>query len=545
MEIGAMMKDWKTRCARLWEQEWVRWLCGYPAVLFCGAALVYYWRVIYAMGLDTPGSAVWLTAAVCGVFSLVYGLAFLSARFLRGKPSAQTAVLIALAGLFFVFANPPLQAPDEDEHFLRAYSIGSGNFRFESEEDYPDDVDLLMRYFNGEVAHTQEGGLAGGYRRYARDVAAGRTAPNAKTRIQQLLLYLPQAAGVALGRACGANAMACMYLARAVNLLCYAALCGAALWFSRRYKALFTAVMLCPIALFEAASCSSDAMFLGLVWVFIGICLSDHMTNRRVVLLTLCFGVTFHAKYVTLALLPLLALLPFETERKIGKKTFSPPARRALTLGVALAGGFLILQGMNAYTALASDYGALEYFDPNIDPGAQLRFVFSHLPRYAAVLCYTLYRDLFCLFSMGHFGRLDVDIPFVDAISPLILLFAAGCCAAQGARETRHTGWAMGAAAVLTIGFSYTGMYLTSTPVTLPEINGVQARYLLPAYFALLVLAAMAMGRMMGLHRAADGRAPCDAAVQNAAAARCLRAVSFVWAIVSALLLAQRYYLGA
>ena len=204
---------------RLWEKPWVRWLCGYPVALFCGAALVYDWRVIYALGEGMPGSAAVLTAAVCGMASLLYLAAFLSAHFLRENPALKTAAFIVLAGLLFVFANPPLQAPDEGEHFLRAYSIGGGNFLFDQQEDYPDDVDLLMHYFNGPVAHTQEGGLAGGYRRYAQGLAEGATAPNAGTLVQQLIPYVPQAAGVALGRLAGADAMTCMYLARIANLL--------------------------------------------------------------------------------------------------------------------------------------------------------------------------------------------------------------------------------------------------------------------------------------------------------------------------------------
>lgn len=527
---------------RLWEKSWVRWLCGYPVGLFGGVVLVYYWRVIYALGEDAPGSAAIVMAAVCGVFSLVYLLAFLSAHFLRQSLALKTAVLIVLAGLFFVFANPPLQAPDEQVHFLRAYSIGSGNFLFDQQEDYPDDVDLLMRYFNGAVAHTQEGGLAAGYRNYARDVTEGATAQNAATQVQQLVPYLPQAAGIALGRMLGADAMTCMWLARITNLIAYAAMCGAALWFAKRFTAILIAVMMCPITLFIVASCSSDSIFLGLCWIFIGICLSDAVTPKGLAVLVLSFGITFYAKNTTLALLPLLALLPFEAQGRVWivrKKQLPAAARRACALGVVLMGGLLVSWLLNGYTALASNYGSFEYFDPNIDPAAQARFIFSNLPRYAVVFCYTLYRDNFCLFSMGHFGRLDVKIELVNLLSPLILLFAAGCSAHEGVRAARKTGWAMGASAALLYAFTYTGMYLTCTPVTLPEINGVQTRYLLPAFFALLVLAAMGMGRTMALQELR-----CEKPQKTPPAWRVLH-LSFLWAVISAVLLFQRYYIEA
>ncbi len=535
---GVMMSKFSQKCARLWEKSWVRWLCGYPAVLVCGVALIYYWRVVYQLGLDTPGSALSLTAAACGVFSAVYLLVFLGARFLRQELAVKTAALIALAGLFFVLVNPPLQAPDENEHFLRAYSIGSGNFQFDQREDYPDDVDLLIKYFNGPVAHTQEGGLAGGYSRYASDVTEGAAAENASTKVQQLVPYLPQAAGVAAGRLFGADAMTCMYLARIANLLAYAALCGAAVYFAARLRAVLIAVMMCPIALFIAGSCSSDGVFLGLVWLFIGLCLSDRITLRRAVTLAVCFGVTFHAKSTVLALLPLLALLPkWEWRLKDKGEERTVVIQRRFIPIIVLGGGLLLYLLLNQYTALASNYGAFAYFDPNIDPAAQTRFIFSNLPRYAAVVCYTLYRDAFCVFSMGSFGWLDVKIDLVNWASPLLLLFAAACSAREGAREPKKTGWAMGAMAALIYAFTYTGMYLTCTPVTLPEINGVQARYLLPAFFALLVLAAMLIGRTMRLQDLRPGEP------QKTPPAWRVLHLSFLWAAVSALLLFQRYYI--
>ncbi len=121
----------------------------------------------------------------------------------------------------------------------------------------------------------------------------------------------------------------------------------------------------------------------------------------------------------------------------------------------------------------------------------------------------------------------------------MLLLFAAGCSARDGALASRKTGWAMGASAALLYAFTYTGMYMTCTPVTLPEINGVQARYLLPAFFALLVPAAMLMGRTMSLQQLR-----CEEPQQALPARRVLH-ISFLWAAVSAVLLFQRYYIEA
>jgi uncharacterized membrane protein len=540
------MAELTKKCKRLWTKPGIRWLCGYFFVLLCGVGLVYYWRVAYSLGAGMPGFAAATTLIICGGFSAVYLLVFLAAHFLKQNLALKTAVLVFLAGLCFVFANPPMQAPDEPSHFLRAYAIGSGQLLFDEKQQFPNDVNLLVQDFpyayiiriSGAKQKPGDPTIAEAFSRYSADLAAGETAPNAFTLVQQLVPYLPQAIGVAVGRLFGADALACMYLARALNLLCYAVLCGYAVAVIRRFSAVLIALAISPVALFMAGSCSSDGLFMGLTWIFIALCLSDVVTKKRLAVLALCFGLTFHAKYTTLALLPLLLLLPFEQKPRKGKKTLSAAAQRWGTLGICFAAGVVVYALLTGYTSLASNYGRAPYSDTGIDPGRQLAFVFSNLPRYLAVLLYSLYRDQANLFAMGRFGWLDVNIPFVNCFAPLFLLFASGVSALEGAREKLRTAWVFLATAVLMYGFTYTGMYLTSTPVSLPEINGVQTRYLLGALFALFALASMLMGRTMALQNLRPGLPQKTPPVWR------VLHYGFCFALVSALLLVQAYYIG-
>ncbi len=540
------MAELTKKCKRLWTKPGIRWLCGYFFVLLCGVGLVYYWRVAYSLGAGMPGFAAATTLIICGGFSAVYLLVFLAAHFFKQNLALKTAVLVFLAGLCFVFANPPMQAPDETMHFLRAYAVGSGQFLFDEKQQFPNDVNLLVRDFpgayingvSGEKLAPDDPTIADAFARYSADKAAGAVAPGAFTPVQQLVPYFPQALGVAVGRLFGADALACMYLARAANLLCYAVLCGYAAAVIRRFSAVLIALAISPVSLFMAGSCSSDGLFMGLTWIFIALCLSDVVTKKRLAVLALCFGLTFHAKYTTLALLPLLLLLPFEQKPRKGKKALSAAAQRWGVLAVCLAAGVIVYALLTGYTALASNYGRVPYADTGVDPGRQLAFVFSNLPRYLAVLLYSVYRDKANLFTIGNFGWMDMTVPFVSYFAPLFLLFASGVSALEGAREKLRTAWVFLATAVLMYGFTYTGMYLTSTPVSLPEINGVQTRYLLGALFALFALASMLMGRTMALQNLRPGLP------QKTPPAWRVLHYGFCFALVSALLLFQAYYIG-
>ena len=228
---GVFMAELTKKCKRLWTKPGIRWLCGYFFVLLCGVGLVYYWRVAYSLGAGMPGFAAATTLIICGGFSAVYLLVFLAAHFLKQNLALKTAVLVFLAGLCFVFANPPMQAPDETMHFLRAYAVGSGQFLFDEKQQFPNDVNLLVRDFpgayingvSGEKLAPDDPTIADAFARYSADKAAGAVAPGAFTPVQQLVPYFPQALGVAVGRLFGADALACMYLARTCCAMPYCA----------------------------------------------------------------------------------------------------------------------------------------------------------------------------------------------------------------------------------------------------------------------------------------------------------------------------------
>lgn len=516
------------------------WLAGWFCVLLCGVGLIYYWRVAYSFAAISAGMA---TALVCGGFSVLYLLVFLTAHFIRQDFALKAAILLFVAGLGFVFANPPLQAPDETMHFLRAYSIASGHFYYDQNEDFPTDVDLLVADFPGNYNFafplTEDTSIADAFARYQDHLAEGNTeAENASTPVQQFLPYLPQAAGIALGRLLGANALVCLYLCRITNLLCYALLCYWGIRFAARFRAIFTALCCVPIGLFMAASASSDGLLLGLQWLFIGICLTDRLDTRKAVLLAVSFGILFNAKYNYLALAPLVFLpncgeISLRKHKLTGKKVLA--ALFLACAGVAAAAWLL----QTAHTTWFSNYDPLAYYDPSVRPADQLRFILSNPLRYLAVFVYSIYLNKGELFSIGVFGWRDMPVPFVSYFAPLVLLLAAAFSAYEAALEPRRTGFLFFLSSALLYGFTYTGMYLTSTPYTFVQITGVQTRYLLAAFFGGMVLAAGLIGKSLQLQYTQRTR------LQKTPPEWRMVHIAFVFAVGSAVLLFQSYYIGA
>ena len=116
------------------------------------------------------------------------------------------------------------------------------------------------------------------------------------------------------------------------------------------------------------------------------------------------------------------------------------------------------------------------------DPMAQLIFIFKNPLRYVAVFVDTLKNNSFFLFSGGILGWLDVNLPLINYLTPIVVVFACAKQAAVFDKEDVRKTIVFFICAILTYGVAMTGLYLSWTPVTLPQIIGLQMRYMYPAF---------------------------------------------------------------
>lgn len=133
-----------------------RWAFVLVLCAALGIVASYYWRVFY--GLDARGLAPLAVTGFCVGLSILAGTAALLLRRVKDFAKWGTACIL-LCGTLFVFANPPMQTPDETDHYLRTYAISMGHFDFDAERGYPEDVNELVAAFPGAWvnAHTSAG----------------------------------------------------------------------------------------------------------------------------------------------------------------------------------------------------------------------------------------------------------------------------------------------------------------------------------------------------------------------------------------------------
>ena len=532
----------------------VRWAFVLAVGAVLGVVLSYYWRVFY--GLDARGIPPLWPTAFCVALGVGAGAAALALRRIRDF-AARGAVCILLCGALFAFANPPLQTPDETEHYLRTYAISMGRFDFDAQRGYPEDVSRLLHAFPGAWvnAHTSAGvGIdpdtkeeqpynTAGYalKQYGKDgevqsiadsfaqYFSGQDQGDPVTEpISFLILpFLPGALGMALARLLGLGALGCLYAGRLGNLLAYTLLCWLGLRSAQKARPAFLCVMLLPMSLYMGASLSYDATLLANYYLMLALLTRPRWDTRTAAqYAAACVFANGTKPYLNLLWVVLPLLLP--------KQDWKAKGSRPAWAGVCAAGSLALTVFVEQYGVLMRhNYGTIARQGGSaVDGAGQLGFILSNPLRYVAVLLGTLYENDGFLGQLGLFGWKDMPIAFLSRTGPLVLLAAALLCTSgQDALGRRRLGGLGAFAALYGIG-AMTAMYITYTPMGMVRIVGLQTRYFLPLWL-LLVLGVAALARRALAPRLTPQRA------QSLALPLCGG-----YALVGAVLLFQHYFVG-
>lgn len=536
--------------------KWAFWVLAALASPAAAVCLGYYWRVFYYLDArGIPGSRLTLCLGALALAAVAGAWVVSRLRTFAGKG----AFCIFLCGLVFVFASAPLQAPDEVQHYLRAYSVSMGYLDFDADRAYPEDVARLTEAFPGAWvnAHTSTGvakdaktgedkvydtsgyalkqyGEGGEVLSMADSFAQYRSGTAAPAEVKEPILFmvLPfafQAIGMALARLLGMDALGCLYGGRIANLVIYALICRTALKRCGKNGPLFLAVMLCPLSLYMAASMSYDAALLGCYYLMAALFAGGEFGDREALLFVAAFvWVNMSKPWINLLWVALPLLLPRADYRCRLKKWQLALAAVALALAVTFA--------ISRYgVAFRYNYGTIGRMLDDVDQVPQLRFVLAYPLRFAAILVGTLYENNLFLGQLGTFGSLDLPVELINHTAGGMLLLGGLLSVGEKPGRSAFARWAaLVWCAVYTAG-CMTAMYITYTPVGMIRIIGLQARYFLPVFLLVFWLAAQGVSALWRPHFGRDAHGK----TENLALT-----VFGLYAFVSGLLLFQHYFIG-
>ncbi|KXU30793.1 hypothetical protein A0J57_03000 [Sphingobium sp. 22B] len=396
--------------------------------------------------------------------------------------------LICIATLFFACVTPPFQAPDENQHFMKALLLSEGGMLTKQQgamigaeipraaidlhdAHFPTRASPDARLFRPSMLMTawDAGKSRADERRFADFPNVANYAPT---------LYLPGAAGLAIGKSLGLPYLGAFYSGRIVNALFALAMLAAALGLVPFGRNALLATALLPTFCYQNASLSPDAVINGMG--FLGLALALRVgfmgwTAKRGLALYLTAPVLALAKGVYLPLMAAGLRWP-ESRRDLRPL----PLLAAMVIGafafllwMKLSGGTQAL-----YHIVSRKTGETVVTAPL---GQQLAVILHDPLAYLHILVTSVTEraPVYALQIVGRFGWNAILLPLLAYPLALAMLGAAiGSGSAMRVSWGQRLWWLAIAAGVALL--IETAMYLTGTPLGADYIQGTQGRYFLP-----------------------------------------------------------------
>jgi uncharacterized membrane protein len=397
-------------------------------------------------------------------------------------------LFVVIFGLGFLFFVPPFQAPDEYQHFSRAYVVSEGHL-LASEGYIPQGIVDLMAVTQGVPFHPEKKvnlrDLASSYGRPLRQSDPVHTDFPASA-VYSPLPYLVSASGIFVGRTLDTSPLVIFYLGRVFNLAVWAYLTYLALRLTPVFKWTFLLLFLSPMSLNQAVSYSADSLTNALSFFAIGYCLYLALTTESILNLKDLLPLFALAILMPLTKPPYAALIGL---------MFLIPVKKFGSLKKYLLVGFLLISiaGILVLVGISINRGYYYRFVPypGVNANDQIAYILHRPLAYLGTILRTFFSDFgfMSLSYVGVLGWLDTKLPwFIYITFYLVILFVALIDNYMGISLTYLQKLFLAIIGVSAFLLVATGQYLTWTPVGASKINAIQGRYLIPVVPILILL---------------------------------------------------------
>lgn len=407
-------------------------------------------------------------------------------------------MILLIFGLSMIVLIPPGAGYDEEDHLIRVWELSSFSFlpgQLSSQQmRYP----TLFR----DLAYRQQANAgiidSDFWQKYARTplYERGFIRRELKTKsVYSPALLLPQAMMMGLGRTVRLPALLIFYACRLASLISYLLLVWLALRLIPFGKWILLVLALSPMALFQAATVTPDAISNGIGFLFIAGCLklaqASEIDWKEFGALVCLIFVLFLAKVnlTILVLLPFLLILPIRFTRR---------SIYVLLLGVSI---LLFLIEVGGWNIIATKFSNALLAN-NANAGDQVRYILAHPLVFPIILLKDPFINGLTYLQgwINGYGYLYWTPP--QLVSILYLASLGIVLLVDSTRDSIHRKDQIVFLLVFLVGYLATAvpLYLTFTTVGLNELLGVQGRYFIPlALLPVLVLASVLFPRRFNI----------------------------------------------
>lgn len=383
-----------------------------------------------------------------------------------------TIFLLVVGGLFAII-QPILNAPDETVHFARAEYVSRGHLIVDANVDEYDVIQSVQKLQSNAKNTYLRSDLRG------EDIDYSLTKTGHVAASNVTFLYFPQAIGVLIAKALQLDAIWMLWLARVMNLICYALGVGFALKIAPKLKMGLFFISALPMSIQQASSCSPDAIVnmsaILLIAYFLYLYCSEEeiITWKHIIIyLVLCALVTL-SKMTNVFMAGLILLIPKSRFKSIRSAVLSKIL--VILCSVFCAGTYYWY-----IMRFPSSQEHLVYMqETNVNSGEQINYIITNFPEWfrhfggALVNNFETY-----IITLSEFGWFEYGIPLMPIVT--IALFVKICIQEQEIQINRINKTLVFLMVIGIYVSTCLAMYLSWTPVGSVTILGVQGRYFIP-----------------------------------------------------------------
>lgn len=383
--------------------------------------------------------------------------------------------LLVSFGLIYFWLCPVGMAPDETNHFYRAYEISQGG--------------LISK-------HMGESGVGGNtfpaalkeYKDSKAELNWDETLDYkfGNTSLYSAISYLPQATGIKIADIFTNNVKAIFYGGRLGNFIVSMFLCIMALWIIPFGRKVLFMVMMFPLTMQEMISMSTDGFTIGLSFMLLAYILyvsyrEKDLGKKEIAILTaLCIMLSL-TKIIYVVLVLLVFMVP---NKKLGE------GRKWAIFKFGVPALCVILNLV--WLVISSGY--LVEFRPGVDSAAQVKYILTHIHLYyATAVSTTMETGMYYVETMfgTYMGQLEIAIvPMVWVTFLILFVYEIVDSRDVPVKAHRYDMFILLSVFLTCMALLYTSLYVQWTPLQNPSIEGIQGRYFIPI-IPLLALACM------------------------------------------------------
>jgi len=383
-------------------------------------------------------------------------------------------IFLLVVGLMFAIIQPILNAPDETVHFARAEYVSRGHFVVDANvSEY--DIIQSVQELQLNVKQTYLGCDLRG-----KDIDYSLTKTGHVAASNVTFLYFPQAIGILIAKVLQLDVIWMLWMARIMNLICYALGVGLALKIAPKLKMGLFFISALPMSIQQASSCSPDAFInmsaILLIAFFVYLYCSEHdiiSQKHLIVYMVLCILVTL-SKMTNVFIAGLILLIPRNRFQSAKKEVFSKVFIILCSIGCAAVYYWYISRFPSG------QQHQIYLQETNVNSGEQIQYILMNFPGWFRDFGAALINNFdYYITSLSEFGWLDYSIPFMPSLT--IALFVKICIQEQEIQISRINKILVFLMVMGIYASTCLAMYLSWTPVGSMTLLGVQGRYFLPA----------------------------------------------------------------